>query len=228
MYLCYLLFSVLSKVLRREIAIPALVVLSVACLGIIAFCRGDSWLWNFLCWENFTKYIQFFTLGIICSKYRENFFKLLSNDIFITVVTIGWCACMFLWYDEGFRLNSPFAYSVVHDILARYFALFTVVSAFFGYSSRLSSNAKWCSCLRFIGQRTLDIYMIHYFFIPNLSFLPDFVTHSHAFVIQLFISSFVTILVLAVSLLVSMLLRRSHILESWLFGVTPKKDCRCV
>ena len=222
MYLCYLLLSILSKLLKLEIVIPALIILSVVCVGIIAFYRGDSWLWTFLCWENLTKYIQFFTLGIICSKYRESFFKLLSNNRFITIVTVGWVVCMLLWYDNGFKLNCPLAYSVVHDIIVRYFALLTVVSAFFGYSARLSSDMKWCSCLRFIGQRTLDIYMIHYFFMPDLTFLPDFLKQSNIFVVQLFTSSFITSLILGISLLVSMLLRRSRTLECWLFGVKPK------
>lgn len=222
MFFCYLLLSLLYKFLKIDIVIPGLSILSVICLFIVAFNKGDSWFWQFLCWENFTKYMHFFTLGIICSKYREHFFKLISCNIFITVVTIGWSVCMLLWYNDGFRLNTPYAYSVVHDILVRYFALFTVVSAFFGNATKLSSTTKWCFGLRFIGQRTLDIYMIHWFFLPDLSFLSGFMQHDNLFVIQLLVSSLIAVLVLCVSIIISMLLRRSRTLEFWLFGVNGK------
>ena len=222
MYLCYLTLSIISRIFDIDVVIPGLIVLSVVCVGIIAFCRGESWLWNFLCWENFTKYIQFFTLGIICSKYRLKFFKYLSNNICITIVIVGWVICMLLWYHNGFKLNFPLAYSIVHDIIVRYCALMTVVAVFFGNSAVMSSDAAWCRCLRFIGQRTLDIYMIHYFFIPNLGFLSDFMCHGNKFIIQLTLSAIVSVIIISVCLLISMILRRSQTLECWLFGVKPR------
>ena len=222
MYACYLVLSIVSRIMKVNIVIPGLIILSALCVGIIAFRRGDSYLWTFLCWENFTKYMQFFTLGVICSGYKERFFRLLSNNAFITIVTLGWIVCMMLWYSDGFKTCCPFAYSAVHDIVVRYCALMTVVAAFFGSAQVMSSDAKWCRCLRFVGQRTLDIYMIHYFFIPNLGFLSDFMQRGNMLILQLLVSVVIAALIVMMSLVVSMILRRSKTLECWLFGVKPR------
>lgn len=99
MWSIYLGLSIASQLIKHDITIPILVVLSIVCVGIVAVKPAETWLWNFLCWENFTKYLQFFTLGIVCSKYRDRFFDILSRNWFITFVTIGWIACMMLWYN---------------------------------------------------------------------------------------------------------------------------------
>lgn len=223
MYVIYLTLSVLSRVLRFNIVIPVMLLLSAMFVGIIAFNRGSSWIWEFLCWENLTKYFQFFTVGIVCSKYRDKFFKLLCNNTFITVMIIGWVISMLLWYNESFRLSLPFLYSIVHDIFVRYFALMTVVIAFYSNSSVLSGNSSTSRLLRFIGRRTLDIYMIHYFLIPNLGFMKAWLENGNMVIIQFAISALVTAVIVLICLMLSSIIRKSSTLESWLFGVRQRK-----
>lgn len=219
MYLIYLLFSLISRILHHDIVLPSLAVLSAIFVGILVLGSRDSRMWNFFCWENLTKYMQFFTAGLICSKYRNLFFKVLSNNIFIMAMVTGWTVCMLLWYNDSFKAALPFAYSVVHDIAVRYFALFTVVIMFFSSQDKFSGDTVHSRMLRFIGRRTLDIYMIHYFFLPDLSGLSGWLSRGNMIVPQLAISISVSVVIVALCLLISSILRKSDILESWLFGV---------
>lgn len=219
MYLCYLVLSIVSRLIHIDIVIPALIGLSL--LGILALViyTRDSWLWEFLCWENLTKYLQFFTLGIITSKYRNQFFKLLENNKFITSVIVGWIICMILWYNPAFKRSLPYLYSFIHDLAVRYFALMTIVVAFYSNRERLAGVSNWSKTLRFIGQRTLDIYMLHYFFIPNLRFLDTWMQHGNMIAVQLIIGVGLTLVITSLCIVISSILRKSEFLESWLFGV---------
>lgn len=221
MYICYLIISCLSQLVKFDFTIVVLVVISLFGIGMLAFGERDSWIWNFLCWENFTKYFQFFTLGIIASKHRSYFFKLLDNSCFVTISIIGWIGCLLLWYSNSFKSMFPFAYSIVHDIVIRYCALLTVVAMFYGKAEYFSDNSKLGKALRFVGQRTLDIYMIHYFLLPDLKFMQSWFENGNMLVIQLMIALAITICVVGLCLCVSSILRKSPYLASWLFGSKP-------
>ena len=89
-------------------------------------------------------------------------------------------------------------------------------------------------CLKFIGTRTLDIYLLHYFFLPRfishltlfptdgrlpVAFHPSpFTSHLSQFLIALPIALLVT----AVCLAVSYVIRLSPFLAHYLFGVQKK------
>jgi len=221
MYICYLCFSLISRILRLNIVIPCLIVLSVIGIAALVVYSRDSHLWEFLCWENLCKYMQFFTLGIISARYRNKAFKLFGNNKFVVCVTIGWIVCMMLWYNIGVQQSYPILYSFVHDIAVRYFALMTVISFFYGYREHFSNLTRSNGALRFIGRRTLDIYMIHYFFIPDLSILGSWLQTGNRIIIQIIIASILTVAIVSMCLLISLMLRKSKILESWLFGVKP-------
>lgn len=219
MYICYLLLSLVSRLIRINIVIPTLAILSACGIALLVTADREAWLWRFLCCDSICKYLQFFTLGLFCSKYRERLFRLLSSNAFICAMTLGWIICMILWYNAPFKSLCPYAYAFVHDIAVRYFALMTVVSAFYGYRDKLSSDTKVGKTLGFIGQRTLDIYMIHYFFLPDLPDISAWLLTGNKIIFQITIVGAITIAITAVCLLISTLLRRSTTMASWLFGV---------
>lgn len=222
MYVIYLGVSLLSRLIRMDIVIPALVVIAMSFIGILLFYDRSAWIWEFLCWENLTKYMQFFVFGLVCSKYRNKFFRYLSNNMVTTVMIIGWIACMLLWYNEKFQLSFPLAYSILHDIIVRYCSLIVVIMMFYASQNVLEKDSTNCKILKLIGRRTLDIYMIHYFLLPDLSFMTPWISPNNMFIIQLTISSAVTIAIVAICLMISSILRRSSTLECWLFGVKSK------
>ena len=72
--------------------------------------------------------------------------------------------------------------------------------------------------MQYTGRRTLDIYLIHYFLIPrNLSFITIFTDHPMP-IIEAAASTLISILIIAVCLLISNIIRLSPWLAHWLFG----------
>lgn len=219
MYIIYLILSLVSRIIHKDIILPVMLLLSAMGIMILACFNRDSWLWNFLCWENLTKYMQFFTLGIMCSKYKQKFFSLLDNNLFRLTVIVGWIVCMILWYNLGFKNSQPIIYAFIHDIVVRYFALMTVIIMFSSNKNMFSADTNWARLLRFIGRRTLDIYMIHYFLLPDLSIFTPWLKTGNMVIPQMIIGLIITSAIVACCLLISSILRKSRYLESWLFGV---------
>ena len=78
--------------------------------------------------------------------------------------------------------------------------------------------------LQFIGRRTLDIYLLHYFFLPRFlmpyaGLLQNYNNSAIEFVVILSIA----LLVLGVTLLASYVIRLSPFLRHYLFGVKYNK-----
>lgn len=220
MYIVYLVCSMVSRVLCHDIVIPLLVIAAIISTLILGFHVGrDLWLWDFLNWKNLMKYFQFFAAGIICAKYKNAFFKLLNNNIFILISVLGWIALVILQYTDWYRPVFPVLYYGIYGTVLRYCALFTVIIMFYGCRDFFAQNSRCSNWMCFIGQRTLDLYMIHFFLIPDLHWMSPFLSAGNMVIIQLLLAGIVTALITVVSLLISSILRRSSVLESFLFGV---------
>lgn len=95
------------------------------------------------------------------------------------------------------------------------FAFFRSRQALFSRETRLGRT------MQYIGRRTLDIYLIHFFLLPrNLSDFTFFNDHPMP-VIELAVSSVIAIIIIAGCLLVSNIIRLSPWLARWLFGAKP-------
>ena len=78
--------------------------------------------------------------------------------------------------------------------------------------------------LQLIGRRTLDVYLMHYFFLPrHLSFIGDFFLDNPNPTLELFLSGVLALGVIFLTLVVNEILRLSPFLGHWLFGVKEKK-----
>jgi len=87
-----------------------------------------------------------------------------------------------------------------------------------------SQETRFGRTIQFVGRRTLDIYLIHYFLLPrNLSFITIFTDHPMP-IIEAFVSTLISLLIIAACLLISEIIRLSPWLAHWIFGAkaTPK------
>lgn len=90
---------------------------------------------------------------------------------------------------------------------------------FYKYRDFFSSKHRAATLFKFIGKRTLEIYLLHYFFLPkDLEVFGDFFTKHQAIVLETFFSGVITLLVVGLCLLVSELIRCSPILSKYLLG----------
>lgn len=166
-----------------------------------------------LCFKHWC-YFVFFIIGTIVKKHFETFQHLIDGRILLTV-----CLALF------FGLNI-----FREEVIASHYSLFRITTAisgiiiifsFFRSRSNLFSNQTVLGkALCYTGRRTLDIYFLHYFLLPRqLSEVLD-TFHLHPMpVLEFFTSTIISILIIAVCLLISNVLRLSPVLARILFGV---------
>ena len=174
---------------------------------------------------NFCCYFQYFVFGMLCMKYKDKFYRFFANDKLYTIVAIIFITSflalrLYITRDNSNRL----VYYLFHEVIVRYAGLITVLGIFVKAADYFNADGKVSQIMQFVGRRTLDIYLIHYFLIPDISGLRQWVfsaTHENV-VLELLVFGVVTVSVIALILLISFCLRRSTILTKYLFGVWPK------
>ena len=84
---------------------------------------------------------------------------------------------------------------------------------------KVIEQTRFGNGLQFIGRRTLDIYLLHYFFLPKLPMVGEFFRlNRHNFVLDTTASLAVALLVVCFCIITSQLLRVSPFFKKYLFG----------
>ena len=162
------------------------------------------------------RYFHFFLFGNIVHRFWHRVQCLLdSRWFFPLLITIAFlCATEFLKLHHLRRqwANLP-------RTLAMYSLVLIVLTFFRRYNDSFTKERCLGRTLQYIGVRTLDLYLIHYFFFPHLAFLgPWFKAQGNNFVLEASTALVIALLVIAFSLLTSNVLRVSPFLKKWLFG----------
>lgn len=161
-------------------------------------------------------FFVFFIIGAYVKKYFHKAEYVLDNSYLVLFAVI-----VYLSVNIFIDLESSNVYlqKVIKFVLAICgititFALFRKCRSFFSGDSPLSA------LLKFIGRRTLDIYLLHFFFLEVD--LPDACLRyvdGNAPVLEFLLSSLLAVVVVAVCLAVSSLMRKSEAVARFLFGV---------
>jgi len=114
--------------------------------------------------------------------------------------------------------------NMLFGIICSYSGLLIVFAFFRKYQASFASSTRLGTSLQYIGRRTLDIYMLHYFFIPKLPFIGDFFRESPNMVLELCCVLALSLLLTGLCLLISNIIRISDLLGHYLFGakIAPK------
>jgi len=168
-------------------------------------------------------YFHFFVFGNIAARYRSEAEKLMDNKYFSAAAILIFCVAFGLKF-KLFNANVVLETGrdkIISSLLAAisgYSGITVVYSFFRKYESLFSKERTLGRKLQFIGRRTLDIYMIHYFLVPVIPSAGEFLKSSGNCVIELFLGIGLSLMVIFVSLIISNILRESKFLAYWLFG----------
>lgn len=169
------------------------------------------------------KYFPYFAFGYLCSMDKESFHKLIDSRYFLFAIIVGFSI---LFYINQFYIYSKIGDSAIYRMLyfiirtfIGFLGLLIVYSTFRTYKESFTSDKNIGRALQYIGKRTLDIYLLHYFFLPG--YMPQlgcmFCTGKHV-VLELVIGCVISLIVVGLCLVVSNILRTSPILSKYLFG----------
>ena len=167
---------------------------------------------GFLSFKTWRFYL-FFYLGILVKRHFDDFLYLTDKCSLVIVVTACFALIAYLPHFENVTISYLiFAIGGMSGIIM----IFTVFRKC--YTPRVSQMTH--HCLGYIGTRTLDIYLLHYFILPR--FLLPYGEQLQAYgskLLEFFVALALALVIVAVCLLISYIIRLSPFLGHYLFGI---------
>jgi hypothetical protein len=162
------------------------------------------------------KYMPFFLFGNIVRRYWHLAQRIMDSKWFYPVIVtlVVFCTLDVLkWH------TLRMAWANLPSTMAKFILLTMVFMYFRHYAPYFSKMTFIGSSLQYIGRRTLDIYLIHFLFLPNLPAVGAFFKlNKHNFAIDLTLSVLIALVVIAFCIITSNILRISPLFRKYLFG----------
>lgn len=216
MLLTYFTLSMLAHYTHRYVLDAGLVAMAMT-LGYLSLGNRDTTpLQKMLSVESYMFFFQFFALGVFFRRYYGHVMKWLGSAWMSGLLIIAFISLCLTHFNNcfvsGWRAMLGHLSCRVTGLLCL-FIFFARREAFFSNQSRISRM------FRFVGRRTLDIYLIHFFFLPDLSRYAAWVLPRDQVLAQVFIGGSIATAIITLCLLCSELLRTSDVLAHYLLGV---------
>lgn len=179
-----------------------------------------SWLTGFFSISQF-RYYLFFLFGVLVKRYYEKFDAIIEKRWFIAIVIVLFFVLQSFTHfitDQNRGIVWQIEGSVIKPTLG-FLGIIIVFSCFKKYKEFFSKNTFIGRALQYTGQRTLDIYLLHFFVLPqNLQMIGDFFAIYNNPLLELVAGLILAILIIGFCLFVSNVIRRSDVLAKLLFG----------
>lgn len=229
MFVLYYLFCFLESFLGRKSWIP-ITLFFLASLFVYETCYMPKYFWwadgyrlilpsTFLRDSSLIqlmKFMPFFLFGNIVRRYWQQAQKIMDSRWFypLIVAIVIFCTMDVLkWH------TLRMAWANLPNTLAKFILLTMVFMYFRHYAQYFTQYTFIGTCLQYIGRRTLDIYLLHFLFLPDLPTVGSFFKqHQHNFAIDLTLSIAIGLVVIAFCIITSNILRVSPLLRKYLFG----------
>lgn len=166
-------------------------------------------------------YFIFFVFGLIAKKYNDWFIKIVSNKYYLTIGIL--IPLILLAITNGpLKINFGAGLSGIISVCNGVLLVSVIFVLFRSTADYWNRNGIVQRSFEFIGRRTLDLYMLHYFLLPSLPEVGKFFEDGHNYTLELLVTGILTLLITGCALAISAFLRTSPILTKYLFGVSPK------
>ena len=229
MFVLYYLFCWLESMLGRKSWLPIalLFLLSLAAYESCYLPRYCWWADGFRgkepsLWLDYTSVIQlmkffpFFIFGNIVRRYWDKAQHVMDSAWFFPaiVVIVTFCTLDVLkWH------TLRMAWANIPSTVAKFCLPCIVFMYFRHYAAYMTQGTFIGSTLQYIGRRTLDIYLLHFLFLPNLPAVGSFFkANRHNFLMDTTLSVLIAILVIVFCIIASNILRISPFFRKYLFG----------
>ena len=162
------------------------------------------------------RFYVFFCFGVFVKKYFNQFVSITNNALVMTVIIVTFF--MLLFFSHFITGRFP-RFNLITFFLYGFLGITILYTVFRKNEEWFATNQNISRWMQYIGRHTLDIYLLHYFFLPrNLQMIGSFINNHPNPTIELFFSSTLALIVIGICLLVSKVLCTSPILANVLFG----------
>ena len=228
MFLIYYVFAYIESKLKVKSWIPItlLFIVSLVCYETCYLPKYFSWAFGWRGHPNdfmndtsliqVFQYFPFFIYGNIVHRYWEQAQKVMDSNWFYPIIVV---VVIFAAMDTLKWHTLRMAWAIIPLTLARFILLTMVVMYFRNYQQYFTKFSVIGASLQYIGRRTLDIYLIHYLFLPDLPTIGAFFDkYRHNFVLDTLSTVVIALLVIGFCIITSNILRVSPFFRKWLFG----------
>lgn len=229
MFVVYLAAALTVRRTRSNAALYILLALSFTAPFVFNFLTDGvklpKWVVGLQTWHTLN-YWPYFMTGIFARRFEAFMWRATDNQYFKALMIVGFFSLV-LFY--GCRHRYSLEWDFVMTAM-RFTGLMTVLIAFRSYRAWFDKGTPVSNCMSFVGSRTLDIYYLHYFFIPDLGFMKGWMSQGpgNHIVVMLTVGLVISAIVIVLCLLISAILRSSPFLASWLFGqgeASARRQC---
>lgn len=176
-------------------------------VGSEALTDGTRSIAGLVSWMSFAGSFQWVVCGAIAHKHYAAFTKILSNNVLLVFCILAMVGLSQLGRENAFT-----------SCFSGYCSTFLVLSFFHKHQQSFTSERRLGSLLQYVGRRTLDIYLLHYFFWYTTDFTVLSPYYQHSPVLKFIVTMFFTAVVIALSLLAGNVLRLSSFIAHYGFG----------
>ena len=186
---------------------------------------ADSFLCGFIGYANL-QFFLFFFMGATIKAHFDQFQALLDrkNVMFWLIVCFITLECIIQLPQSRDWIISALSFSA-YSLIKTLAGILGVVAifAYFREYHHFFENTAVGTSLQYIGQRTLDIYLIHLLLIrTDMGFAGEFLLRYHNPISELFLGMAASMLIIGICLVLSSFLRTSDVLAKLLFGKVLK------
>lgn len=169
-------------------------------------------------------HFQFFAIGLIARKYMNKFETLMNSQLIMTLAILLMFA--FFWLQlETFRNGTlPGSLGKVLETMIEVAVAYPTVYIMYYLFHRYYKPNFLNGSLEYVGKRTLDIYLIHYFFLPRLPMVGEFFKSYPNLILECLVGFVLALLVVGASLIVSRLITLSDFCGKYVLGSTIRKS----
>lgn len=178
---------------------------------------------DIFCLHQICVYLPFFIMGYIVSEYKMLFHRFLSNQINYAVIFILFSVAFYVKYTLPTSIYERSVILLIYRVFQEYIIGILGICCIYNFfrikSLFMSKKTKIGELLQYIGKRTLDIYMLHYFFLSMIPNIGPYINSNPNILLELLIGMGLSLFIIACCLIVSKTLRMSNYLSYFLFGV---------
>ena len=163
------------------------------------------------------RYYLFFYLGTLVKKYFNRFIHVTDNKMVMTVVI---ALFMLIAVSPRFEQMLP---AYLRFSVSGICGMVMVFTFFRQFASWFTKERFLGRCLQYVGTRTLDIYLLHFFFLPESMLLLNRQLLAYGNKgLEVAVVLGEALVVLSLCLMASYIIRLSPFLAHYLFGVKDK------
>lgn len=218
--LCYIACVLFAKLCKQDVSLWLMTILSGL---LMAHKVPQNCVARTLNMANVCLCMQFFVAGLWAKKYMCQLLNKLSGSHSKALLITSFIILLCLRQNEWI-VSHNIIYRIISNIAIQYVGILLMTSMFYAGTAYINSAKFSAKAICLIGRRTLDIYMLHYFFLPTLPMLKDFIEPNNMVLFQIIVAGGIALMIIAMCLLVSSVLRSSPFLADWLFGVRQQQN----